>query len=50
MTKEGDAGECPPESFMLPNHSEVIDHSSHLRLIPGMHGERLKALCEEPLN
>jgi hypothetical protein len=50
VTIERDAGEGPPESFLLPNHNEVIDHLSHLRLVPGMHREGLKGLCEEPLN
>ena len=50
MTKECDARECPPKSFLLPNHTEVVDHLSNLRLVPGMHAEGLKTLSEEPLN
>jgi hypothetical protein len=50
VTKECNTGERSPESFLLPNHTEVIDHLSHLRLVPGMHREGLKGLSEEPLN
>jgi hypothetical protein len=50
VTIERDAGDGPSESFLLPNHTEVIDHLSHLRLVPRMHRERLKTLSEKPLN